>query len=227
MPFEDFKTVYLNAYNLGLKGCTTYRPSDIRGWVLSTTPTPKEETPAMPLNAPMERPEALRGMTYKLTYPNMPHSFYVCINDVEENGKLIPFEIFVNSKDIHTQEWLLPLTRMISAVFRRGRGDVAFVAEELQQVFSIKTGTFYNGEYCPSLVAALGKIIEKHFISIGLLNVQPTESKTGVQISDDNTTMVHAAMQNLHEACPVCKKLSYRRFDGCYACSECGYSKCD
>ncbi|MFA7638687.1 MAG: adenosylcobalamin-dependent ribonucleoside-diphosphate reductase, partial [Parvibaculum sp.] len=169
ISFEDFKTVYLDAYDKGLKGCTTYRPNDVRGSVLSVDETPATPSqPALPLAAPnerfekdgvvymskpLERETVLPGFTYKLQWPESDHAIYITINDIMQDGRRRPFEIFINSKNMEHYAWTVALTRMISAVFRRG-GDVTFVVEELKAVFDPRGGTWMKGRYVPSLLAA-------------------------------------------------------------------------
>ena len=116
----------------------------------------------------MVRSSKLSGATYKLRWPDSEHAMYVTINDVEQDGVARPFEIFVNSKNLEHYAWVVALTRMISAVFRRG-GEVAFVAEELKQVFDPRGGQWQAGSYVPSLVAAIGDIIERHMVETGFL----------------------------------------------------------
>ena len=116
----------------------------------------------------LTRSERLTGATYKLRWPDSEHALYVTVNDVEHDGIRRPFEIFVNSKNLEHYAWVVALTRMISAVFRRG-GEVAFVAEELKQVFDPRGGHWANGRYVPSLVAAIGDILERHMRETGFL----------------------------------------------------------
>ena len=108
----------------------------------------------------------LAGFTYKLKWPGSDHAIYVTINDTFDHGQRRPFEIFINSKNLEHYAWTVALTRMISAIFRRG-GDVSFVVEELKAVFDPRGGAWTNGKYVPSLLAAIGEIIEQHFIHIG------------------------------------------------------------
>ncbi|HSH28254.1 MAG TPA: ribonucleoside-diphosphate reductase, adenosylcobalamin-dependent, partial [Wenzhouxiangella sp.] len=180
--FEAFKDVYKEAYKSGLKGCTTYRPSPVRGSVLSvveaeeTTPKPEEPgTPAFEvrdgvvyMSKPLERDAVLPGFTYKLQWPESDHAIYITLNDIVQDGRRRPFEIFINSKNMEHYAWTVALTRMISAVFRRG-GDVTFVVEELKAVFDPRGGSWMEGRYVPSLLAAIGGIIEHHMIEIGFI----------------------------------------------------------
>lgn len=133
ISFEDFKEVYALAYRLGCKGCTTYRPNEVTGSVLSVAPEKPVQVPVT-TEAPTARPQALPGSTYKLKWPDSEHAIYITVNDVEEDGKRRPFEVFINSKNMEHFAWTVALTRMISAVFRRPH-DSRFVVEELKAVF--------------------------------------------------------------------------------------------
>ena len=136
IDFETFKDVYLQAYTLGCKGCTTYRPNAVTGSVLSVsetsdaTPEADQGADVIYMSEPLDRPQTLEGNTYKLKWPNSEHAIYVTVNDLVINGARRPFEVFINSKNMEHFAWTVGLTRMISAVFRRG-GDVSFVVEEL------------------------------------------------------------------------------------------------
>ncbi|MDE2328432.1 MAG: adenosylcobalamin-dependent ribonucleoside-diphosphate reductase, partial [Rhodospirillales bacterium] len=157
--FEAFQEVYLDAYRSGCKGCTTYRPNAVTGSVLEVAPPadakPAVAAPATTAAGLLVRADKLIGATYKLRWPDSEHAMYVTINDIEQDGMRRPFEVFVNSKNLEHYAWVVALTRMISAVFRRG-GEVAFVAEELKQVFDPRGGQWSGGRYVPSLVAAIG-----------------------------------------------------------------------
>lgn len=233
MSFADFEAVYLEADALGLKGCTTYRPSAVRGAVLEPEASAGKSStaeqdllisgPAAPAGAsgamhvvqgtaearpsteqvnhppivgtpasqsaggaagggvavvtgdvvymskPLEREAALSGFTYKLKWPASDHAIYVTLNDIEVAGRRRPFEIFINTRNLEHYAWTVALTRMISAVFRRG-GDVTFVAEELKAVFDPQGGQWIGGRYVPSLLAAIGNVIERHMVEIGFLD---------------------------------------------------------
>jgi ribonucleoside-diphosphate reductase alpha chain len=238
LSFESFKDIYAQAYELGCKGCTTYRPNDITGAVLEVK---KEETaePELALPAPqpkpkdiyeaggvvymtqpLSRPEALPGQTYKVRWPDSDHAIYITLNDVVQDGRRRPFEVFINSKNMDHYAWTVALTRMISAVFRRG-GDVSFVVEELKAVFDPRGGQWMNGRYVPSLLAAIGEIIERHMIDIGMLPAQ------GANLVADQPMkqVVNLADQRLRQ-CPKCAQPSLIRQEGCDSCTSCGYSKC-
>ena len=123
----------------------------------------------------IERPEVLIGSTYKIKSPLVEHAMYVTINDIvlnagTEHELRRPFEVFINSKSMEHFQWIVALTRIMSAVFRKG-GDVTFLVEEMKAVFDPKGGYFKaGGVYMPSLVAELGMIVEDHLKSIGMMH---------------------------------------------------------
>ena len=214
LPFEAFRDIYAEAYALGLKGCTTFRPNAVTGAVLTPAarpasaaagpaavipPTAAAASAALPrvmpasaaavgpgtggtgeslsgpdrsdivyMARPLARDDVLPGYTYKLRWPGSDHAIYVTINDIVRDGRRRPFEIFINSKNLEHYAWMVALTRMISAVFRRG-GDVSFIAEELGAIFDPQGGRWLDGRYVPSLQAAIGSIIETHMRRIGAL----------------------------------------------------------
>ena len=135
----------------------------------------------------LERPEILIGATYKIKSPLFEHALYVTINDIVLNAGTEfemrrPFEIFINSKNMDHFQWIVALTRIMSAVFRKG-GDVTFLVEELKAVFDPRGGYFKaGGVYMPSIVAELGNIIETHLTMIGLLK--------GVELSDAQKALI-------------------------------------
>ena len=120
------------------------------------------------MTKPLDRPEVLLGQTYKIKWLDSDHAFYITINDIEKDGRRRPFEIFINSKNMEAYAWTLALTRMISAVFRRG-GDVSFVVHELKAVFDPRGGQWMGQHYVPSLLAAIGEVIERHLVAIGFM----------------------------------------------------------
>ena len=240
-PFEQFKDVYLQAYELGCKGCTTYRPNEVTGAVLEAKPEarPQRQT-ELPLPAPqarpadvfeaggivymtqpLSRPEALPGHTYKVAWPLSEHALYVTINDIVQDGRLRPFEIFVNSKNMEHYAWTVALTRMISAVFRRG-GDVSFVVEELKAVFDPRGGAWMEGHYVPSILAALGEVIEQHMIEIGFIQQKPAPASVEAQRQVVN---LPGQIANLRQ-CPKCGQAALIRIENCDQCTSCDYSKC-
>ncbi|HEY0424916.1 MAG TPA: ribonucleoside-diphosphate reductase, adenosylcobalamin-dependent, partial [Rhodopila sp.] len=218
--FEAFQAVYLDAYRSGCKGCTTYRPNAITGSVLEATAA--EPAAAIPPTTGdlLVRSEKLTGATYKLRWPDSEHAMYVTLNDIEQDGIVRPFEIFVNSKNLEHYAWVVALTRMISAVFRRG-GEVAFVAEELKQVFDPRGGQWSNGRYVGSLVAAIGDIIERHMVETGFL--APAETLVAKAVGQP---AAGASATPLGPLCPKCSQPGLVREAGCLSCVHCGWSKC-
>jgi ribonucleoside-diphosphate reductase alpha chain len=213
ISFDAFKAVYMMAYDQGCKGCTTYRPNDVTGSVLSVD---DPEQKIVPLDQLAPRADVLPGQTYKLKMGN-EHALYVTINDIEEGGQRRPYEIFVNSKNMEHYAWTVALTRMISAVFRRA-GDVSFVVEELKAVFDPRGGHWHRGKYVPSVVAGIGGIVEQHMHNLGLIDQEiarpPEVESKSVSVSD------------LHSQCPQCGQLSVVKREGCEQCLECSYNKC-
>ncbi|MGI1660709.1 adenosylcobalamin-dependent ribonucleoside-diphosphate reductase [Palleronia sp. KMU-117] len=321
IDFDAFKDVYMEAYETGCKGCTTYRPNSVTGSVLSVaedkpakaaapkpgtiaarieaaaaavgiediptlaaksgvdpdriaswddghkptnrdaravaealgvtsrwllfaegegpvgpaapasaTPaaevvTKRRDEPRMPhgdvvyISEPLDRPGALEGQTYKLKWPDSNHAIYITINDIVIGGHRRPFEVFINSKNMEHFAWTVALTRMISAVFRRG-GDVSFVVEELKAVFDPRGGAWMNGKYVPSILAAIGGVIERHLISIGFI---PGE---GMGLKSDPQAQVVNLDTPRGPACPACGQYDMRMIEGCMTCASCGHSKC-
>ncbi len=288
ISFEAFKDIYLEAYDLGLKGCTTYRPNAITGAVLTavapaeassspaegtqaeTRPSAPVAKPAAALPAgraevvymaqPLARDPVLSGFTYKLRWPSSDHAMYVTINDIEMLAQAgaaprrRPFEIFINSKNLEHYAWTVALTRMISAIFRRG-GDVTFVVEELKAVFDPQGGQWMSGRYVPSLLAAIGEVIETHMRRTGFLadpdkgrlidddvlrraevrgaaplpdSVAPVAGHpaAGSPAGRDGAPPVAGTAAPRERACPRCNNRTLRREEGCWVCATCGYSRC-
>jgi ribonucleoside-diphosphate reductase alpha chain len=235
ISFEAFKDVYMEAFETGCKGCTTYRPNDVTGSVLSVSEEKKadapevvtcsDEEPQQPhgdviyMSEPLDRPKALEGATYKLKWPDSEHAIYLTINDIIVGGHRRPFEVFINSKNMEHFAWTVALTRMISAVFRRG-GDVSFVVEELKAVFDPRGGAWVNGKYIPSILAAIGGVIEQHMIAIGFL------AGEGMGLKSDPQAQVVNLSGGRGKACPSCGQYDMRMVEGCMTCGSCGHSKC-
>ena len=226
ISFEAFKDVYMAAWDQGCKGCTTYRPNDVTGSVLSVSETtekaPEADTGAdvVYLTEPLDRPSALEGATYKLKFPGSEHAIYITINDVVQAGHRRPFEVFINSKNMEHYAWTVALTRMISAVFRRG-GDVSFVVEELKAVFDPRGGAWIEGRYVPSILAAIGGVIERHLIATGFIAGEGMGLK-----SDPKANVVAIGETPRGPACPSCGQFGMRMIEGCMTCPSCGHSKC-
>jgi len=224
--FDAFKDVYMAAWDQGCKGCTTYRPNAVTGSVLSvsekTEKAPEADTGAevVYLSEPLDRPQALEGATYKLKWPDSEHAIYITINDIVQGGHRRPFEVFINSKNMEHYAWTVALTRMISAVFRRG-GDVSFVVEEMKAVFDPRGGAWMEGRYIPSILAAIGGVIERHMVAIGFLKGE------GMGLKVDPKAQVMAVGDAPRgPACPSCGQFGMIKSEGCMTCPNCGHSKC-
>jgi ribonucleoside-diphosphate reductase alpha chain len=231
ISFDDFKEVYLAAWDQGCKGCTTYRPNDVTGSVLSVSEASDKtpaEAPALAhaggtgaevvyLSEPLDRPAALEGQTYKLKWPGSEHALYITVNDIVIAGHRRPFEVFINSKNMEHFAWTVALTRMISAVFRRG-GDISFVVEELKAVFDPRGGAWMDGRYIPSILAAIGGVIERHLIEIGFI------AGEGLGLKSDPQAEVVTLPRG--RSCSSCGSYDLRMVEGCLTCASCGFSKC-
>ncbi|MEL7163985.1 MAG: adenosylcobalamin-dependent ribonucleoside-diphosphate reductase [Pseudomonadota bacterium] len=305
ISFDAFKDVYMQAWDEGCKGCTTYRPNAVTGSVLSVAEEKKDlpvlensgerlkwaraknamtqsqlseasslsqsfiariETKSIDMSRnaaqslaealnipagwllfgeiegpsivatddaeplqphgdviymaePLDRPNALEGQTYKVKWPDSEHALYITINDLVIGGHRRPFEVFINSKNMEHFAWTVALTRMISAVFRRG-GDVSFVVEELKAVFDPRGGAWMQGKYIPSILAAIGGVIEQHMIATGFI------AGEGMGLKTDPQAQVVGLDAPKGKACPSCGSYEMRMVEGCMTCASCGFSKC-
>lgn len=233
MSYEAFKDVYLRAYELGCKGCTTYRPSPGRGAVLSLKKAPCKPAKAQQVRIDkLPRPETLMGTTYKVKWPGRNEAnYYITINDyVDDEGVRRPFEIFINTKSVIHAEWITALCRSVSAVFRRG-GDVRFIVEELEQVFSPTGGQFVGKRYVPSFVAMVGHTIAKHMRAIGYIEDGEIEHPSAApEVEEASTPQGGGSGENtqivLGDHCPKCQQPAFIKKEGCATCQSCGYSDC-
>lgn len=319
IPFEFFEHVYLEAFRLGCKGCTTYRPNDVTGSVISVDEKKAEapwsdtaaflvaaqdqhdlnvahhgqeardhlfataeafgvtsksikdipdekrqdflnrltlvfqiknetvsediqigagvegvayETPsfqefeAMPQAELTARPDVLPAKAYKVKLGSDP-AFYVTITDIVQGNSRRPFEVFINTKNPEHIAWSTALTRMISAIFRRPH-DSSFVVEELKNVFDPKGGGFWHGAYRPSVVAAIGQVLEDHMRGIGYGSFS---EPMGLAMADNTTGLADPAKAvqstfGMGASCPKCFSLNVKRDGGCETCLDCGHSKC-
>ena len=230
ISFDDFQQVYMAAWDQGCKGCTTYRPNDVTGSVLSVSPQTEPAQAAsvhheehgaevVYLSEPLDRPGALEGATYKLKWPGSEHALYITVNDIIIAGHRRPFEVFINSKNMEHFAWTVALTRMISAVFRRG-GDISFVVEELKAVFDPRGGAWISGKYIPSILAAIGGVIEQHLVAIGFIEAE------GMGLKADPKADVVAIGKPRGKTCSSCGSFEMRMVEGCMTCASCGFSKC-
>ena len=231
ISFEDFEHIYRLAYDTGCKGCTTYRPNDVTGAILELNQS--NEPAAEPAGAPttatangaIPRPSTLVGITYKLRWPDSDHAMYVTINDAIHEGRQRPFEIFINSKNLEHYAWCVALTRMISAVFRRG-GELDFVVEELKAVFDPRGGHWQKGRYVPSLLAAIGDILESHLITIGFIAAPDASHAADADNTEPQDTGTSPQLRLVLPPCPKCSHPSLIHQEGCDFCTSCGFSKC-
>ena len=201
----------------------------------------KKEIPAevVQIGEPLARPDKITGSTYKVKTPVTEHALYITINDVimnegtdQEHRR--PFEIFVNSKNMEHFQWIVGLTRVMSAVFRKG-GDLTFLIEELESVFDPNGGYYKKGgKYVPSLVAELGQVLEEHLKNIGMLKVSEPEAHQQQLIDDKKAEYLKKNPDKLDESgfpkdaqlCNKCHTKAAIMMDGCLTCLNCGESKC-
>ena len=205
-------------------------------------PSPRPKAEVIQMHEKLERPEMLLGSTYKVKTPLSEHALYVTINDVvlnagTEHEQRRPFEIFINSKNMEHFQWIVALTRIVSAVFRKG-GDVTFLVEELRSVFDPRGGYFKKGgRYMPSLVAEIGDVIEAHMRTIGLIEDEPLDEHRRRLIEEKR-----AQREGMEPAggdapgasrfpagaqlCMKCRIQAVIHMDGCMTCLNCGDSKC-
>jgi len=202
---------------------------------------PEPEDNVVQLHEKLKRPEMLIGSTYKVKTPLSEHALYVTINDIilnpgTEHELRRPFEIFINSKNMDHFQWIVALTRIISAVFRKG-GDVTFLVEELRSVFDPRGGYFKKGgKYMPSLVAEIGDAIECHMRMIGLLKDDGLDEHQKKLVAEKRAQFEAAAgsVQNDEpsdfpegsQLCVKCHTKAAIQMDGCLTCLNCGESKC-
>ena len=201
----------------------------------------KKEIPAevVQIGEPLARPDKITGSTYKVKTPVTEHALYITINDVimnegtdQEHRR--PFEIFVNSKNMEHFQWIVGLTRVMSAVFRKG-GDLTFLIEELESVFDPNGGYYKKGgKYVPSLVAELGQVLEEHLKNIGMLKVTEPEAHQQQLIDDKKAEYLKKNPDKLDDSgfpkdaqlCNKCQTKAAIMMDGCLTCLNCGESKC-
>lgn len=187
----------------------------------------------------IERPDVLIGSTYKIKPPVGEHAFYITINDIvlnegTDHEQQRPFEIFINSKSMDHYAWVVALTRLMSAVFRKG-GDATFVVEELKAVFDPQGGYFQpgTGVYMPSIIAEIGAVVEKHMKRIGLLKGDELDEHQRALIAEKRKQLAEKAGSEGATGFPaeatLCNKCHHKSvilMDGCMTCLNCGDSKC-
>ncbi len=223
------------------KKITGYKVCDDKAAPQPQAEVQSAESNVVTLHEKIERPDFLIGSTYKIKPPVSDHAFYITINDIvlnegTEHEQQRPFEIFVNSKSMEHYAWVVALTRVLSAVFRKG-GDATFIVEELKAVFDPQGGYFQPGTgiFMPSIIAEIGLVVEKHMKRIGLIpgdEMDEHQKKLiaakraeyeGKQSSDAaaDTSFPPEAVQ-----CGKCHQKSVIKMDGCLTCLNCGDSKC-
>ena len=210
-----------------------------------TLKKPLEEVPAKPperetMHEHVARPDELRGYTYKVKTPLSDHAMYITINNIVLNMSTTheqeyPFEVFINSKNMEQFQWILALTRVISAVFRKG-GDIVFLAEELKQVFDPQGGYFNKGGvFMPSLVAEIGGVLETHMKKIGLIKEEELSTVHQELIAEKRAAIEDRANAEKLDPgdfppgarlCNKCNVTAMVMMDGCMTCLSCGDSKC-
>jgi hypothetical protein len=237
-----------------ITGYNVVKPEDKVAAPTVTAIAPKEPPKAevIQMHESVERPETLVGSTFKVKSPLFEHALYVTINDIVLNAGTAheqrrPFEIFINSKNMDHFQWIVALTRILSAVFRKG-GDVTFIVEELKAVFDPRGGYFKSGGvYMPSIVAEIGAVIEQHMKNIGMIHDPEMDDATRQLIADKRAAYEAAGAKKNTDAsaapsakgeindsgfppgatlCVKCNTQALVLMDGCQTCLNCGYSKC-
>jgi hypothetical protein len=202
----------------------------------------QEQPKIVQLGEPLDRPEKITGSTYKVKTPVTEHALYITINDVvmhegtpQEHRR--PFEIFINSKNMDHFQWIVALTRVMSAVFRKG-GDITFLVEELKSVFEPSGGYFKKGgKFVPSLVAEIGEVVEQHLQEIGMLKKpgldehqqKLVEEKKAEYLEKHAKSGEESNDEGFPKGAQLCKKCNTKAsivMDGCLTCLNCGESKC-
>jgi len=236
ITFDDFKDVYMAAWDQGCKGCTTYRPNDVTGSVLSVE---SDKSPAKNVEPEVRkdvlagRDEVLSGATYKLSWPDLPHAFYITVNDREmANGGKCPHEIFINTKNIESKMWIDTVTLLMTAVFRRTE-DPTFIVEELEGVFDPRGGSFMPGQgYIPSLAAAIGGILRQHVAGLGLMQAKLPKGVKAEAVVNGEVQTSEAPVPELGakkvqlDGCKDYGNCDIVFQGGCKQCNSCGWSAC-
>jgi hypothetical protein len=228
-----------------IKNYSVVRPEDkLKAEAAAAQPEVLPMAEVIHMHERVERPECLEGSTYKIKSPLFEHALYVTINDIVLNEGTQhelrrPFEVFINSKNMEHFQWAVALTRIMSAVFRKG-GDVTFLVEELKAVFDPRGGYYKaGGMYMNSVVAELGVVIEDHMKRIGLIktDISPEmrdliakkkqqEASARSASKDESQAARSAGFPVSASICPKCSTKALVIMDGCSTCLSCGYSKC-
>jgi hypothetical protein len=211
--------------------------------VAETVAPVEEKSNIIQMHESLKRPEMLLGSTYKIKTPLSEHSLYITINDLilnpdTDHEQRRPFEVFINSKNMDHFQWIVALTRIMSAVFRKG-GDITFLVEELRSVFDPSGGYFKKGgKFMPSLVAEIGDVVESHLRMIGMIKTEEI-SEHQQKIMDEKRAQFEGQQQQKSaqtvdadaypEGAALCTKCNTKaaiQMDGCLTCLNCGDSKC-
>jgi hypothetical protein len=226
-----------------ITGYAVVTPEETRQAAPAAAPLPDAANDIVQMHERIERPDVLVGNTYKIKSPMVEHAFYVTINDIvlnpgTEHELRRPFEVFINSKSMEHFQWIVALTRIMSAVFRKG-GDVTFLVEEMKAVFDPRGGYYkIGGAYMPSLVAELGSIVEHHLKSIGLLHDPEmsaaqraliAEKRREYEARESEELAITGDGASFPPSASMCEKCFTKAqvfLDGCATCLNCGYSKC-
>ena len=207
-------------------------------------PTAASAAPQVPeketMHEDIERPEELRGYTYKIKTPLTDHALYITINNIvlnrgTQDEQEYPFEIFINSKNMEHFQWVLALTRVLSAVFRKG-GDATFLVDEMKQVFDPQGGYFKKGgRFMPSLVAEIGEVLETHMKKIGLIEDEELSAAHQAMLAEKRAEFANkdiidgkdeSSYPESAQLCDKCNTKAVIMMDGCMTCLACGASKC-
>lgn len=180
----------------------------------------------------LKRPDRLVGSTYKIKTPSSDHALYITVNDMLLNAgtdyeRRVPFEIFINSKNMDNYQWMTAVTRLVSAVFRKG-GDITFLVKELKEIFDPKGGYFKKGGvYMPSLVAEIGYAIEQHMHIIGFIKPEvDTNTEKYIATKRKELGVEDGEFPESAQLCTKCNTKALILMDGCMTCLNCGDSKC-
>jgi len=203
-----------------------------------------EQSNIIQMHESLKRPEMLLGSTYKIKTPLSEHSLYITINDIilnedTDHEQRRPFEVFINSKNMDHFQWIVALTRIMSAVFRKG-GDITFLVEELRSVFDPSGGYFKKGgKFMPSLVAEIGDVVESHLKMIGMIKADEINEHQQKILDEKRAQFEEKSKQaNIEkevkstefpagaQLCGKCQVTAVIQMDGCMTCLNCADSKC-
>jgi ribonucleoside-diphosphate reductase alpha chain len=232
MTYDEFITVYELAYATGCKGCTTYRPSKVRGSILEDlskdsqsiglADTKLRPTDEHPIKERAKRVDVLSGDTYKVRWPSMTAAMYITINK-SDDGR--PYEMFFASKDARHSDWMTALTLMISGILRSGI-DPSFVAEELKQVTSMHDTAWINGKFYASPVAYIGGVIERHLVKDKDRGKDHLEESSPEKPTIPFLNPIQQGSEPKGEMCPKCYAPAVIYAEGCKKCTNCDYTQC-